>query len=95
MEDTQKKIEGSVDYWLKSISLKAPTSTVILVETYLNRMVDNKKPKQLPENLLKEYGNLISKSFFVNNLTEIGIKELKQYLIDLAKNHQIEIPALD
>jgi hypothetical protein len=93
MADPQKKIEESVDYWLRSISLKAPNSTVILVGTHLDQMVDIKKPKQLPENLLKEYGNLISKSFFVSNSTGIGIKELKQYLIKLAMEHQIEIPA--
>jgi hypothetical protein len=93
MADTQKEIEESVDYWLRSVSLKAPNSVVILVGTYLDQMVDNKKPKQLPQNLLMEYGNLISKSFFVSNLTGIGIKELKQYLIDLAMENQIEIPA--
>jgi hypothetical protein len=93
MADTQKEIEESVDYWLRSISLKAPNSTVILVGTHLDEIVDNKKSKQLPENLLKEYGNLISKSFSVSNSTGIGIKELKQYLIELAMEHQIEIPA--
>jgi hypothetical protein len=93
MADTQKEIEESVDYWLRSISLKAPTSTVILVGTHMDQMVDSKKPKQLLQNLLKEYGNLVSKSFFVSNSTGIGIKELKQYLIDLIMEHQIEIPA--
>jgi hypothetical protein len=67
----KKKIEESVNYWLKLISLKVPNSTIIFVGTHLNQMIDNKKQKQLSQSLLKKYRNLISKLLFVSNSTEL------------------------
>src|SRR6185437_8518875 len=91
MTESEKEIFESVDYWLRAISLKTPQSVVILVGTHLDEM-EERNPKQIPQQLIKKYNNLITKSFSVSCITGDGINELKEYLLNLGIERQIEIP---
>jgi hypothetical protein len=91
MTESEKEIVETVDYWMRAISLKAPKSVVILVGTHLDEM-EERKPKQIPQQLMNEYNNLITKSFFVSCKTGEGMNELREYLLDLGIERQIEIP---
>ena len=90
MIESEKEIVESVDYWMRSISLKAPQSVVILVGTHLDQTKEMKS-HQIPQQLINEYNNLITKSISVSSITGEGMNELKEYLLNLAIERQIKI----
>ena len=91
MTESEKEIVESVDYWMRAISLKAPESVVVLVGTHLDQM-EGRESKQIPQQLMNEYNKLITKSFYVSSITGEGMNELREYLLDLAIQRQIDIP---
>ena len=91
MTESEKEIVESVDYWMRAISLKAPESVVVLVGTHLDR-IEEIESKQIPQQLMNEYNKLITKSFCVSSITGEGMNELREYLLDLAIQRQIDIP---
>ena len=81
-EDSFKIIEK----WLHSIQSKAPSSAVILVGTHADLI-----SKDVP-NEIKEQFPQIRQSFQVSCIDGTGMDELKQYLMELASERQLEVP---
>jgi hypothetical protein len=76
-----------VDYWLKSIRSKAPNSIVLLVGTHADMNV----VRELPLDSFENFGQIL-KSFKVSCINGIGMNELREELIKLAINKQLQVP---
>jgi len=93
MVDKKKKIESSLEYWLHAIELKAPDSVVIVVGTHLDLASTMGKSKEPPSSLKNKFSKLVSKWMTVSCTTGEGMDQLRDYLISLAIERAIEVPA--
>jgi len=91
--DNEKEIESSLEYWLHAISLKAPDSAVIVVGTHLDQVGEKGRLKQPPPTLITKFSKLITLSINVSCTTGEGIDKLRDYLLILAMERKIKLPA--
>ena len=94
MTDSQKEIESSLEYWLHSIQLKAPDSSVIVVGTHLDLIQERERRSlQPPSTIVSKFSNLVSEWISVSCTTGEGIHHLENHFISLviedkSKYHQ-------
>ena len=65
---------GQLEFWLKSIRLRAPDAKVILVSTY----ADEGRREVIPSSILRDYGDMIVGRHKVSNKKGEGFGELRQ-----------------